>query len=98
MTTRCGASTPWNHGKHICNFPLARRTGFSHTAGALYFRRLRPFAENGEAPTPRSPFPLPRLVSKHRPSVKKSSIWRTKKSPIWGMCSEPPRYYNLINR
>src|SRR5215211_1958300 len=38
------------------------------------------------------------LVSKHTSSVKKSSIWRRKKSPILGMCSGPTRYYNLTNR
>jgi len=43
--------------------------------------------------------PSPSLrLSKHRPSVKKSSIWSRKKSPIRGMCSYPPRYYNPINR
>src|SRR5215208_5701994 len=40
--------------------------------------------------------PSPSLgVSKHTPSVRESFIWRRKKSPIWGMCSDPPRYYNL---
>src|SRR5215212_2499139 len=34
-------------------------------------------------------------VSKHTSSVKKSYIWRRKKSPILGMCSDPLRYYNL---
>ena len=43
--------------------------------------------------------PSPSLrLSKHRTSVKKSSIWSRKKSPIWGMCSVSPRYYDLINR
>jgi hypothetical protein len=43
--------------------------------------------------------PSPSLeVSKHRPSVKKSSIWARKKSPILGMCSAPPRQYNPVNR
>jgi hypothetical protein len=30
-------------------------------------------------------------LSKHCPSVKESSIWARKKSPIWGMCSGPLR-------
>jgi hypothetical protein len=51
------------HRKALCNFLCARRTSFSHTAGALYFRGLRSFAlplaeKNGGAPTPRSPCPL----------------------------------------
>jgi hypothetical protein len=51
----------------------------------------------GERPTYTPP--LPSLeVSKHRPSVKKSSNWSRKKSPILGICSHPSRYYNLINR
>ena len=43
--------------------------------------------------------PSPSLrLSKHTPLVKESSIWSRKKSPIWCMCSDPPRYYNLNNR
>src|SRR5215216_3480456 len=38
------------------------------------------------------------LVSKRTPSVRASPIWGRKKSPNWGMCCGPPRYYNLINR
>jgi hypothetical protein len=57
MTTPVGRA---HSGKHLCNFPRARRTGFSHTAGALYFTGLRPFAlpfAEGRAPNLRSPFP-----------------------------------------
>jgi hypothetical protein len=56
-----------------------------------------PLAENGER-QPHAPHSPSLGVSKHRPYVKKSSIWSSKKSPIWGMCSSPLRYYNLINR
>jgi hypothetical protein len=51
-----------------------------------------PFAQWGSAqPT----LPLPSLwTSKHIPSVNKSPIWSRKKSPILGMCSGPPWYYN----
>src|SRR5829696_2705602 len=38
------------------------------------------------------------LVSKRTPSVRTSPTWGRKESLIWGMCSGPPRYYNLINR
>src|SRR5215207_2583436 len=61
---------------------------------------LWPFAlpsQKGGAPNLRSPFPLLGGIKAH-PSVNKSSIWGTKKSPILGMCSDPPRYYNLIRR
>jgi hypothetical protein len=51
----------------------------------------------GERPTYTPPSPSLRL-SKHRPSVTKSSIWARKRSLIWGMCSGPPRDYNLNNR
>jgi hypothetical protein len=46
-----------------------------------------PFAEWGERGVGAPPAPSLRL-SKHRPSVKKSSIWSRKKSPILGMCSD----------
>ena len=58
---------------------------------------LHETSQNGGAPNLRSPSPSLQL-SKYKPSVKKSSIWARKKSPILGMCSEPPRYNNLINR
>jgi hypothetical protein len=54
-------------------------------------------SQNGGAPNLRSSFPSLE-VSKHTPSVKKSSILSTKKSPILAMCSGPPQYYNLLNR
>jgi hypothetical protein len=28
--------------------------------------------------------------------MKESPIWARKKSLLWGMCSGPPRYYNLV--
>ena len=90
-------------GKHTCNILHARRTGFSHETelprcpgyGTLALRFA--FAKKGERQTyaPLSPY---LGVSKHPPSVNKSSICGTKKSPILGMCSGPPRYYNLIRR
>jgi hypothetical protein len=54
-------------------------------------------SHKGGALNLRSPFPS-LLVSKHRPSVKKSSIWARKESPIWGMRSGPPRNYKSLNR
>src|SRR5215208_5130235 len=57
---------------------------------------LRGASQNGRAPNLRSPFPSLE-VSKHTPSVKKSSIWGRKNSLICSMCSDPPRYYNVIN-
>jgi hypothetical protein len=56
-----------------------------------------PFAQWGSA-KPTIPHSPSVRLSKHQPSVKKSSIWARKKSSIWGMCSGPPRYYNLFNR
>jgi hypothetical protein len=56
------------------------------------------FLRMGDRQTDNPPFPLTRLVSKHKLSVRKSDIWSRKKSPILGMCSGPPRYYNQINR
>ena len=80
--------------------PRARHTGFYHgpelsvyLTPALRFALLR----MGEHQSPVPPSPSLRL-SKHRPSVKKSPNWARKKSPILGMCSDPPRYYNPINR
>ena len=43
-------------------------------------------------------FPLTNLVSKHSPSVRTSPTWGRRKSLNCGMCSGPPRYYNLMNR
>jgi hypothetical protein len=51
----------------------------------------------GERGVGAPPFPS-LLVSKHKPSVKKSSIWGRKKSPMLDMCFDVPRYYNLNNR
>jgi hypothetical protein len=58
---------------------------------------LHETSQNGGAPNLRSPSPSLQL-SKYKPSVKKSSIWARKKCLIWGMCSEPSQYYNLVNR
>src|SRR5215210_5427331 len=52
----------------------------------------------GDCQTDHPPYPLARLVSKHTPSARTQSTWGTKKSLICGMCSGPPRYYNLLNR
>jgi hypothetical protein len=72
---------------------LYGRSPLLHGALALRFA-LRTM---GERPTYAPPSPS-LLISKHRPSVKKSSIWARKKSPIWGMCLGLPRNYNQINR
>ena len=103
----CGAIMPISGGAGTtpCNTTLplsrcARQTGFSHRVGvsSVYLAPALlalPFAENGGAWGRRS---LSLRLSKHTPSVKESSNWSRKKSPILGMCSDPPRYYNLINR
>jgi hypothetical protein len=52
----------------------------------------------GDRQTDIPPFPLTNLVSKHSPSVRTSPTWGRRKSLICGMCSGPPRYYNLMNR
>jgi hypothetical protein len=65
----------------------------SYRTPALRFA-LRTMGERGVGAPPSPSL----LVSKHTPSVKKSSIWSRKKYPKWGMCSGPPWYYNLINR
>jgi hypothetical protein len=44
------------------------------------------FLRMGDRQTDYPPFPLTRLVSKHKLSVRKSSIWCRKKLPTWGMC------------
>jgi hypothetical protein len=49
---------------------------------------LRGASQNGRAPNLRSPFPSLE-VSKHTPSVMKSSIWGRKESSNLGMCSAP---------
>src|SRR5919107_1731181 len=98
--------------KHKLNFLRARRTGFYHRVGtssligsdpsiclALVLQGY-PYADlhrMGKRGVDAPPSPS-LVVSKHRPSVKELSIWSRKKSLIWGMCSDPPRYYNLINR
>ena len=45
-----------------------------------------------------APFPPSFGLSKHPPSVHKSSNWSRNKSLICDMCSGPPRYYNPIYR
>jgi hypothetical protein len=71
-------------GRALLSYPLLRGLRFA----------LRTMGER----QPNAPPSPSLLISKHRPSVKKSSIWSRKKSPIWGMRSGPPRYYNLMNR
>jgi hypothetical protein len=100
MTTLGGAGT---FCKRTDNFLRARHTGIYHRVGASTTPRygapaLRSALRTmGERPT-YAPPSHSLVVSKHTSSVKKSSIWSRKKSPIWGMCSGPPRDYNLINR
>ena len=58
MTTPVGRA---HSGKHLCNFPRARRTGFSHTAGALTSRGSGPSlcpSQKGERQTYAPPSPL----------------------------------------
>jgi hypothetical protein len=99
MTTPGGAGTLC---KPTDNFLRARRIGFYHGVGAptsgpsicpspmLQGQPAPTFVDNGgrHPRVPRSPSVL---VSKHTPSVNKSSIRARKKYPKWGMRSGSPR-------
>jgi hypothetical protein len=82
---------PWEHAPALLTTGRALLSYSCSAALRFALRRM------GERQTYAPPSPSLRL-SKHSPSMKKSSIWSRKKSPILGMCSGPPRYYNLINR
>jgi hypothetical protein len=99
MTTPGGAGTRLRI--EFLKLTRARRTGFYHRVGAPRLQGSGPSFCPGPTPSgqPALPFAewgsvrlalplLPSLrLSKHTPtpSVKQSSIWSTKKSPIWDL-------------
>ena len=58
----------------------------------------RAWTEWGCVDPARAHLPLARLISEHSATVLPSSIRGRKKSPIWGMRSGTPEYYNLVHR
>jgi hypothetical protein len=70
--------------------------GFSEVREAPFLCRKpiprRPLQKMRDRPSGDPPFPsMP--VSNHTPTANQSPNWATKKSPIWGMRSCPPRRY-----
>jgi len=109
--THPGSCVQWRRGR-ACPLPLepapallGGRAAFSHSPAArlhvvpILLRKANrelAFAEWGIVGATLPHLPLARQVSKHKTSAGTSPIWATKKSPIWGMRSGPPRRYNPI--